>query len=204
MAAALAAGLDKLDADQCLDAVHDLERVSAVVEAWKARVYARFSPVRAGEPLAELATDEIALELGVTRNAAGNRLYLAEALVERLPGTLAALERGEVDLPKARVLEELTHPLSPRPPGGGREGSWLGRPSRPHPSSARQPAARSCASTPTVYAPGTSSAQPNGRSWSTPSKTAWPRSPPPSPHPRPPPATNDSTPSPACATTHAA
>jgi len=84
-----------------------------VVEARKARVYARFSQVRAEEPLAQLATDEVALELRITRNAAGNRLYLAESLVQRLPGTLAALGRGEIDLPKARVLEELTHPLSP-------------------------------------------------------------------------------------------
>ncbi|HSV65963.1 MAG TPA: DUF222 domain-containing protein [Mycobacteriales bacterium] len=114
LAAVVAAGVDGLDADQCLNAIHDLERVSAVVEAWKARLYTRFAEVRVKEgPLAEFPAEEIALELGITSNAAGNRLYLAESLVERLPGTLAALERGEIDLYKARVLEELTHPLSP-------------------------------------------------------------------------------------------
>jgi len=112
LAAVVAAGVDGLDADQCLDAIHDLERVSAVVEAWKARLYARFARVRAEGPLAEFAAEEVALELGITSNAAGNRLWFAQALVQRLPGTLAAMGRGEVDLYKARVVEELTHPLS--------------------------------------------------------------------------------------------
>ena len=76
-------------------------------------MYARFSEARAEEPLAGFAMDEVALELHITRNAAGSRLYLGCNLVERLPATLAAMERGEIGLYKARVLEELTHPLSP-------------------------------------------------------------------------------------------
>jgi len=94
LAAVFAAGVDGLDADQCLDAIHDLERVPAVVEARKARLLARFALVRVGEPLAELATEEVALELNITSNSAECRMVFAEALVERLPGTLAALERG--------------------------------------------------------------------------------------------------------------
>jgi len=113
LAAVFAVSVDGLDAEQCLDAAHDLERVAAAVQARQARLYVRFAECRSVRPLARWGTDEVAIELGITRNAASNRLWFAQALVERLPDTLAAIERGEVDLHKARVVEELTHPLSP-------------------------------------------------------------------------------------------
>jgi len=71
LAAVFAANVDGLDADQCLDAIHDLERVAAAVEARKARLLARFALVRAGEPLAELAAEEVALELNTIRQYRG-------------------------------------------------------------------------------------------------------------------------------------
>ena len=46
-----------------------------------------------------------------TAIAAGARVHLAEELVERLPATLAALQRGEIDLPKARAVVDAVAPL---------------------------------------------------------------------------------------------
>jgi len=54
--------------------------------------------------------DEIALALSISGVAAGHRLHLALDLTERLPATLAALEDGEIDLPRARAIA--TQPLS--------------------------------------------------------------------------------------------
>ncbi|HSV65422.1 MAG TPA: DUF222 domain-containing protein [Mycobacteriales bacterium] len=113
LAAVFAAGVDGLDAEQCLDAIHDLERVTSAVQARQARLYARFAECRSEGPLAEWGTDEVAIELSITRNAANGRVGFARTLVERLPGTLEAMERGEVDLHKARILKELIEPLSP-------------------------------------------------------------------------------------------
>jgi hypothetical protein len=53
----------------------------------------------------------VAVELRLTRNAAGNRLDLAATLTKRLPATLAALDRGEIDLTRARVIADLTDAL---------------------------------------------------------------------------------------------
>jgi hypothetical protein len=56
----------------------------------------------------EFTADEIAPLLRITRTAAHTRLKLAVQLTTRLPGTLAALDQGDIDLYKARILTELT------------------------------------------------------------------------------------------------
>src|SRR5207248_3534528 len=60
----------------------------------------------------EFAVDEIAPELRWTRHAAAARLALATTLTTRLPATLAALGRGEIDLSKARTIVDHTDPLT--------------------------------------------------------------------------------------------
>src|ERR1700724_4159555 len=45
--------------------------------------------------------------------AAGNLMHLARSLAERLPGTLAALSDGRIDIAKARVICDGTHLTSP-------------------------------------------------------------------------------------------
>jgi Domain of unknown function (DUF222) len=62
--------------------------------------------------LDDYIADEIALALGISGAAAGQRLHLALDLTERLPATLASLERGEIDLLRARVISDATGPLS--------------------------------------------------------------------------------------------
>ena len=62
--------------------------------------------------MSEFAADEVAPALRLSRSSAAVRLDLATSLTTRLPGTLAALERGEIDLSKARAVVEATDPLT--------------------------------------------------------------------------------------------
>jgi len=101
----------ELGDDAALRALAELERLKARVDAQQLRVLARFAELRPGRDR-EFAGDEVAVELRLTCAAAGHRMDLAETLTARLPATFAALQRGEIDLGRARVLAELTRPLS--------------------------------------------------------------------------------------------
>src|ERR1700730_9774597 len=67
-----------------------------------------------GVDAVEFVTCEVEAALTLTATAAGNLMHLARSLVERLPGTLAALTDGRIDLARARVICDGTR--SP-PPG---------------------------------------------------------------------------------------
>lgn len=69
------------------------------------------SPVARVEEVWEFASMEIAAALHLTRRSADNRLDLALRLTERLPDVLEALARGDIDLPRARVIVEATDHL---------------------------------------------------------------------------------------------
>jgi Domain of unknown function (DUF222) len=102
-------------ADQCLEAIAGWEKLIACAQAAQLREIARFAALRPGrEPGTgmALAADEIAVELQWTRVAANNRLALAQTLTDRLPATLAALTRGQIDLRKAHAVSEETWTLS--------------------------------------------------------------------------------------------
>jgi hypothetical protein len=113
--AILAADVGGLDDDQVLTAICALERVIAAAQAAAVRACARFAELRPGpgpDGVDEFAADELGCELSVTRNSADARLDLALALTRRLPGTLAALGRGDIDLHKARTLADVTSALT--------------------------------------------------------------------------------------------
>jgi hypothetical protein len=59
----------------------------------------------------EYAADEIAVAMRWTRNFAFARLHLAVTVTTRLPQTLAALTRGDLDLRAVQALAEITDPL---------------------------------------------------------------------------------------------
>jgi hypothetical protein len=105
-----------LDADSALDELVANERGMAARAARKMRLLSRIAQLRpGGDPdnvMSEFASDEVAPALRVTRNSASVQLDLATRLTGRLPATLAALARGEIDLDKARAVVELTDPLS--------------------------------------------------------------------------------------------
>jgi len=57
-------------------------------------------------------TEQIALELGITKNAADALIHLAWTLERRLPLTAAALDSGQLNLSKARMIADETSVLS--------------------------------------------------------------------------------------------
>ncbi len=106
--------------DDLLDRIVACEREIAGAQARQLALIAEFArsrPPSVGErPLAgasEFAVDELAVELRLSRLAAGARLVLAVTLADRLPGTAAALAAGDLDLPRARVVAEGTSTLDP-------------------------------------------------------------------------------------------
>jgi hypothetical protein len=105
-----------LDDARTLEEILALEKVVACAQAAQARRVARFAALRPdaedNHPYGEFAADELACALSITGNAAHARLDLALVLTRRLPGTLRALDRGDIDLYKARTLAEVTAPLS--------------------------------------------------------------------------------------------
>ena len=107
--------LETVDADVVLDEIAACERIVAATQARQIRALARFAELRSGQRdglMDEFAADEVAPLLRISRNAAQVRLDLAVELTQRLPGTLTALANGELDLYKARIVAELTRPLS--------------------------------------------------------------------------------------------
>ena len=62
--------------------------------------------------ISEFASYELALALTLTGRSAEGYLDFAVELVTRMPGTLAALEAGEIDIIRARIIAEATHVLS--------------------------------------------------------------------------------------------
>ncbi|MGY1855894.1 DUF222 domain-containing protein [Modestobacter sp. SYSU DS0290] len=62
-------------------------------------------------PVSEWAVDEVAVALSLTEAAATRVVVQSLQLVERLPGTLRALERGDLTWDHARVMSELIAPL---------------------------------------------------------------------------------------------
>jgi len=102
-----------LDADEALDAARAVDRVISLAQAVQAGLLQRFAALRPGQDreVSEFAADEVAPALRISRGQAAGRLGLAHDLAARLPETLAALHRGEIDLVKARAVSELTSRL---------------------------------------------------------------------------------------------
>jgi len=90
----------------------------AIAEAMQLRALAEFAAARPGkkpgERFSEWAADEVAAAMRWTRNMALARLHLAVTVTTRLPGTLAALSRGELELRAVQALAEITDPLDDR------------------------------------------------------------------------------------------
>jgi len=106
--------------DDLLDRIVACEREIAAAQARQLALIAEFArsrPPSVGEhPQAgasEFAVDELAVELRLSRLAAGARLVLAVTLADRLPGTAAALAAGDLDLPKVRAVADATSTLDP-------------------------------------------------------------------------------------------
>jgi hypothetical protein len=85
-----------------------------------ARAMVRFTQLRPPEPGEErdagdysrYAADEVAAVLALSPGSATNQVDLAVTWARRLPATLAALERGEIDFNRARAMAKVTEVLS--------------------------------------------------------------------------------------------
>jgi hypothetical protein len=93
-------------AAELLAAISDAERVAAAMQAAQLSAIAELDALWAGGPLADFVADEVGLALRISPAAAQDRLHLARTLTGRLPDTLAALGRGDIDLYKARAIAE--------------------------------------------------------------------------------------------------
>ena len=109
----LLSGLDvgRLDADDALETAAAWERLVAHAQAQQFRALARFASLQEGPDSDEFTADEVAPVLHLSRGTAGARLDLATRLSTQLPDTLAELQSGTIDLPKARAISEATEVL---------------------------------------------------------------------------------------------
>jgi Domain of unknown function (DUF222) len=123
--AILTADPSGLGEEECLAQMAVLEKLVASAQAAQMRRCARFVELRPGRKdhnlYDEFAADELACALHITGNAAQARLDLALTLAKRLPQALKALERGDIDLYKARTLAEVAEPLTDEQAGAVEE-----------------------------------------------------------------------------------
>ncbi|MBO0871514.1 MAG: DUF222 domain-containing protein, partial [Micromonosporaceae bacterium] len=77
----------------------------------QAELLADLAAVAADAPDPQFAADELSFALHWTRFAAQSQVAFAQELTGRLPAAHAALLAGQIDLPRARVIAELTGPL---------------------------------------------------------------------------------------------
>jgi hypothetical protein len=92
-------GLHELE-DVLLECQHVINSAQAKQLRVMAEIAARFG--------GEYKSEQVGLLLKWSPNWAADRVDLAEKLVDRLPASLAALERGEIDLYKVQTVHELT------------------------------------------------------------------------------------------------
>jgi hypothetical protein len=103
------------DADTALAAISALDRTLSHVQALQLLLMDRFTDFRpaAGVPFSHYAAGEISAELTWSVPAAQRRLNLAYQLVNELPGTLAQLLSGNLDLRKALAFADQVSHLKP-------------------------------------------------------------------------------------------
>jgi hypothetical protein len=90
--------------------MEDTARQLAMLQAVQLRQLAEYAAVTG---LNEYTSDELAVVLCMTMNTACKRLDLALDLTQRLPATLAAMDAGDLDLPRAQAIADATRRITP-------------------------------------------------------------------------------------------
>ncbi len=98
-----------LKAARFLEAAFDEEVLLRQAQGRQVRALAEFAAVGGSR---RSVTEEVALRFSVSRNQAFLLVETSCALVARLPNTLAALEKGDIDLFKASKVTRLTREVS--------------------------------------------------------------------------------------------
>src|ERR1700676_552983 len=101
--------LDEFEVVEVLKAGRRLASWAASLEVGAAAELERRAVASDGDDAVEFVSCEVEAALTLTSVAAGNLLHLARSLTYRLPGTLAALSDGRIDVAKARVICDGTH-----------------------------------------------------------------------------------------------
>jgi len=105
---------DRID-DMDEDKIRELEEILLECQRGINSLHARQLRVMAGIAAAyggKYRSEQVGLLLKWSPHWAADQVALAESVVGRLPASLAALERGEIDLYKVRTVNDLTMPLS--------------------------------------------------------------------------------------------
>ena len=105
--------VDEFEVVEVLKAGRRLASWAASLEVGAAAELERRAVASDGDDAVEFVSCEVEAALTLTSMAAGNLMHLARSLTERLPGTLAALSGGRIDVAKARVICDGTHLTSP-------------------------------------------------------------------------------------------
>jgi 5-methylcytosine-specific restriction endonuclease McrA len=116
LAAVDLSSVDEFGVVEVLKAGRRLASWAASLEVRAAAELERRTVASDGQDAVEFVTCEVEAALTLTSMAAGNLMHLARSLTERLPGTLAALTEGRIDVAKARVICDGTHLTSPGVP----------------------------------------------------------------------------------------
>jgi hypothetical protein len=109
LATLLEADVTRLDHAQTVDYLRAISQAEARLQAARLRATQHFSVLH------ERAVDvpvRLARELKITRNNAARDVRLADALTSRLPHTLAALDKGELDAARAAQVVRATGRLT--------------------------------------------------------------------------------------------
>jgi hypothetical protein len=110
------AEIEQMDADGCLELLRRSQRERSRWEAAAIRLMARLASLRPstdpGRPTCTYVGEEVAAELDQSPVTTASHVSEAETLVRRLPAVVDALERGDIDLTRARGLLQLTDGLT--------------------------------------------------------------------------------------------
>ncbi len=106
----------RADADTALAAVEALDKVISYTQAMQMRFMDRFTNARpaVGAAFSKYAAGEIAAMLTWSLSAAQKQLNLAYQLVHELPGTMAGMSHGHLNLRKAFTFADQVGHLSPQ------------------------------------------------------------------------------------------
>jgi Domain of unknown function (DUF222) len=104
-------GISGMSDVEVLEYLQALQRLRSTIEARMARAIAHFHSLRRDFEGGKYASEEIAAALSWSPVTAAKTVGTAIQLMERLPKTVAAVESGQLDMPKARAILEWTETL---------------------------------------------------------------------------------------------
>jgi uncharacterized protein DUF222 len=102
-------GISRMSDVEVLEYMQQLQRERSIVDGRMVRAMAHFESLR--QTNLEYVGDEVAAALSLSRRTACGLVSTAVQLAQRLPGTVTALESGQLDMSKARAILEWTEPL---------------------------------------------------------------------------------------------